>query len=195
MIAIEVIFIGLIFLFGIIGMTRGWMRELVATASIIVAIFIINNLVITPPGAPAETKVFILTHFIAQLYRRPATDPVIQLVVNLSVLGIVTFFGYYGPTAMRGVVQARGLIQRARVGCQEAILGFMVGLLNGYLIAGTIWYYLHQANYPLPPGMWSGPLSSTAEQMIKYLPANFFKGLVLYGIMAILLIFIFVAFT
>lgn len=195
MIAIEAIFVGFVFLFGIIGMSRGWMRELVATTSVMVAIFIINSLVVTPPGAPPETKVFILTPLIAQLSRRPVTDPLTQLVVNLSVFGIVVFFGYYGPTAIRAIGPTKGIIQRARVGCQEALLGFLVGLINGYLIAGTIWYYLHQAGYPLPPGMWSGTLSETARQMVNYLPQNFFKGLILYGIMAILLIFIFVAIT
>ncbi len=195
MIAIEAVFIALVLLFGIIGMSRGWVKELIATASIVVALFIINALVITPPGAPPETKVFILVPIIAQLTRRPATDPITQLVVQLSVFGIVTFFGYYGPTAARGVGPVRGLFQRARVGCQEALLGFIVGLINGYFIAGTIWYYLHNTGYPLPPGMWSGTLSKTAEQMVKYLPENLLKGLTLYGIMALLLIFIFVAVT
>ncbi len=195
MIAIEAIFVAMILLFGIVGMVRGWVRELIATASIIVALFILNSLVITPPGVSPETKVFILLPFISQLTRRPVTDPVTRLVVYLSVFGIVTFFGYYGPTAVRGVAPMRGIFQRARVGCQEALLGFLVGLINGYFIAGTIWYYLHETGYPLPPGIWSGTLSKTAEQMIKYLPENFLTGLTLYGIMAILLIFIFVAVT
>ncbi len=195
MIAIEAIFVALVFLFGIIGMSRGWMRELVATAGIILGLFIINTLVITPPGAPAETKIFILSYIVAQLTRRPFTDRITQLVVQLSVFGFVTFFSYYGPTALRGVGPVRGLFQRARVGCQEALLGFLVGLINGYLIAGTIWYYLHEAGYPLPPNVWSGELSATAQQMIKYLPENFLRGLTLYGIMAILLLFIFVAMT
>lgn len=195
MIAIEAIFASFIFLFGIIGMSRGWIREMIATASIVVAIFIINSLVVTPPGAPPETKVFLLIPIIAQLTRRPVTDPFTQLVVNLSIFGIVVFFGYYGPTAVRAVGPVRGIIQRTRIGCQEALLGFLVGLINGYLIAGTIWYYLHQTGYPLPPGVWSGTLSETAKRLVSYLPENFFKGLTLYGIMALLLIFIFVAVT
>jgi uncharacterized membrane protein required for colicin V production len=196
MIAIEAVFISLIFLFGIIGMSRGWVRELIATAGIIVGLFIINSLAITPPGAPPETKIFILTYIVAQLTRRPFNDRITQLVVQLSVFGIVTFFSYYGPTAMRTVGPVKGLFQRARVGCQEALLGFLVGLINGYLIAGTIWYYLHLTDYPLPPGMWNKDLmSATAKQLINYLPENFLTGLTLYGIMAILLLFIFVAIT
>ncbi len=195
MIAIEAVFIATIFLFGIIGMSRGWVRELIATASIALALFIINALVITPPGASPETKVFILVPIIAQLARRSATDPFTRLMVELSIFGIVTFFGYYGPTIVRGAGPVKGLFQKARVGCQEALLGFFIGLINGYLIAGTVWYYLHETGYPLPPGVWSGTLSKTAEQMVKYLPENFLRGLVLYGIMAILLLFIFVAVT
>lgn len=195
MIAIEAIFAGFVFLFGIIGMSRGWIRELIATASVVVALFTINSLVITPPGASPETKVFILVPIIAQLTRRSVTDPITQLVVNLSVFGIVVFFGYYGPTAMRAIGPTKGIFQRARVGCQEALLGFLIGLINGYLIAGTIWYYLHQTGYPLPAGVWSGVLSETAKRMVGYLPQNFLKGITLYGIMIILLIFIFVAVT
>ena len=64
-----------------------------------------------------------------------------------------------------------------------------LGLINGYFIAGSIWYYMHQANYPLayvtPP---TDP--NVAVTYMKYMPP------VLFGIpniyFAIIAAFVFV---
>ncbi len=33
---------------------------------------------------------------------------------------------------------------------QDIILGVVIGAFNGYLIAGTIWFYMADAGYPFP---------------------------------------------
>ncbi|RLC78492.1 MAG: hypothetical protein DRI61_09785 [Chloroflexi bacterium] len=191
MIAIEAIFVGLILLFGVIGLSRGWVREAIATAGILLGMFVLNALTLPAEGG----RVFILVSIVAGLTKRSPTDPRLVLLVKSITFGVITFFAYYGPTMVRGVAVTRQLLQRVRAGCQEAALGFIVGLLNGYLFAGNLWYFLHQAGYPLPPGLYSGQLSSTAEKLVGYLPPNFLHGLTLYGVFALLLLFIFVAVT
>jgi len=195
MIALEAVFAGLVLLFGFIGLTRGWVREAIATAGILLGMFVLNALTVQPPNTPEGTKVFILVPFIAGLTKRSVTDKYLELMVNVITFGVIAFFAYYGPTMARGAPVARRLLDRARVGCQEAALGFIVGVLNGYLFAGNLWFFLDKAGYPLPPGMYSGELSAMAQKLISYLPPKFLHGLTLYGVFAMLLLFIFVAVT
>ena len=44
-----------------------------------------------------------------------------------------------------------------------------LGLVNGYFIAGSIWYYMHQAQYPLPYVQPLPDATVTANYM-KYMP-------------------------
>lgn len=192
MIALEAVFIGLVVLFGFIGLTRGWVREAIATAGILLGMFVLNALTVQVQGG---RRVFILVPFIHNLAAQGVPLERVEFVVSLITFGVITFFGYYGPTMTRSLPGVRGILGRARVGCQEASLGFIVGIINGYLFAGNLWYFLHKAGYPLPPGMYSGQLSATAQKMVSYLPPNLLHGLTLYGLFAVLLLFIFVAVT
>ena len=49
------------------------------------------------------------------------------------------------------------------------LLSLLVGLLNGYLIAGTLWYYLNLFSYP-GGQINTATLTPAADFMISYLP-------------------------
>jgi uncharacterized membrane protein required for colicin V production len=77
----------------------------------------------------------------------------------------------------------------------EHFAGFIIGALNGFLIVGTIWYFLHQANYPgealfSPTEGMSAALNEKAMKLIEFLPPSWLQGTVLYVMVAFLVIFI-----
>jgi hypothetical protein len=45
------------------------------------------------------------------------------------------------------------------------------GAVNGYLISGTIWYYLDRFDYPIRfLGLFSPPLTNLAQALLPFLP-------------------------
>jgi hypothetical protein len=52
---------------------------------------------------------------------------------------------------------------------EGTILSLLVGLLNGYLVAGTIWYYANLYGYPYM-NVDTTRFTPTAQFMIEYLP-------------------------
>ncbi len=120
-------------LFAVIGFLRGWTREVVATAGIILALFIqqqFSSILFDPltAGAGPEARFYLYS----------------------GILLIVTFFGYQTPHHAARISRDR-LWSSRREGFQERLLGTVVGAVNGYLIAGSIWYYLDVYNYPFIP--------------------------------------------
>ena len=67
---------------------------------------------------------------------------------------------------------SRGSFAREKL--QDALLGFVVGAFNGYLLVGSLWYFLHEANYPYPqlilPPEPGKMLGDTALTLLKYAP-------------------------
>ncbi len=153
---------------GIIGLLRGWVREVQVTASAILAMFIIDKF----GGWIWDTLVARTT---AEML---ATDPMGTfrriVMLKLAVLLILVFFGYQGPVLVTFATQQRVQANRARETIQEGLLGLIVGLLNGYLILGAIWWYLNEAQYPFdfmvsPVAFFAGK-ESASVQLIEMLP-------------------------
>jgi hypothetical protein len=163
----AVFWIGII-ITGIIGLLRGWVREVQVTASAILAMFIIDKF----GGWVFDTVVARTTPEML------ATDPMGTfrriVMLKLAVLLILVFFGYQGPVLVTFATQQRVQANRARETIQEGLLGLIVGLLNGYLILGAIWWYLHLAQYPFdfmvsPVAFFAGQ-ESASVQLIEMLP-------------------------
>lgn len=142
MIELAAVFWSLVVLFGIIGLMRGWVREIQATAAAVLAMFIIEQIspwvwTVLVERTPAEML---------------ATDPLGTLrrlvMFKAAILMIVVFFGYQGPLLIQFATSGRTKAGRPRESIQEGILGLLVGLLNGYLIIGALWWYAHVAQYP-----------------------------------------------
>jgi len=155
-------------LFGIIGLMRGWVREIQATAAAVLAMFIIEQC------SPWVWSVLV--------QRTPAellaSDPLGTLrrlvMLKAAVLMIVVFFGYQGPVLVQFATKGRSKSNHPRETIQEGILGLMVGLLNGYLIIGALWWYVHVGQYPFD---WMiSPLNfpeSASAAMISMLPLRY----------------------
>src|SRR5512137_967798 len=150
MVYLNFIFFCFVILFAVIGAMRGWAKEMMVTASAILALFIITVL---------ETYVKGLT----QSFAEPGSTG--QFWMRVSIISLLAFFGYQTPNLPK-----IGGERFARERFQDSLLGIFLGALNGYLIVGSIWYFLSAANYQalayiIPPD----PASLQGQAAIKLL--------------------------
>jgi lysylphosphatidylglycerol synthetase-like protein (DUF2156 family) len=150
MVYLNFIFYCFVILFAVIGTMRGWAKEMMVTASAVLALFIITVL---------ETYV----KGINQTFAQSGTTG--QFWMRVAIIVILAFFGYQAPNIPR-----IGGDRFARERLQDSLLGVFLGGLNGYLIVGSIWYFLSQANYQalayiVPPD----PSTAAGQAAIKLL--------------------------
>jgi uncharacterized membrane protein required for colicin V production len=55
---------------------------------------------------------------------------------------VLVFFGYQTPRISR----FSAAVKKDKI--SDSFLGFFLGGINGYLVVGTLWYYLAHAGYP-----------------------------------------------
>jgi uncharacterized membrane protein required for colicin V production len=166
-----------IVLFAVIGAMRGWAKELLVTSSVILGLFL---------NAILET--YIEPYRAAMFMQPPGT----QFTVRAAVLIMLAFFGYQTPNLR--ALQPK--LARERI--EEVLLGLVLGALNGYLIVGSIWYYLHQSGYPTnlviqPPQ--GSDLALQIETMVKYLPPMILPVPQVYFAVGVVFVFIIVVFV
>lgn len=133
MITLQATLIIMILLFATIGWSRGWAREVVAAAGLILALFAINQVgfqVLGFIGGAPDPNLQIEAYPVEQLAAINRT----QIFVMSAFLLVIAGFSYQGPTLASAVA---GRL-RVRDNIQERILGFIVGGVNGYLIVGSI---------------------------------------------------------
>jgi uncharacterized membrane protein required for colicin V production len=134
MVPLHTVFGALLVLFGLIGGLRGWAKELIVAFSVFLALFVQHVLLTFLP--PLRT-----------LFENLA--PQSQFYTRAIVFIILVVFGYASPTIV-SKIGAR--VARERL--QDILLGFFIGLLNGFLIVGTIVAFLDMSYYGVPADMW-----------------------------------------
>jgi len=178
MIGLNVLFWIMVVLFAIIGMSRGWAKELLVSFSVILALFIIDVLVAYAP-------------FMKSLI---TGDSRTLFWVETIIVVVLVFFGYQGPNLSR--LAGSGRFARERL--QDSLLGFFLGAINGYLVWGTIWYFLNQADYPFPGVFLStnvDPAIETAiSRMVVLMPPAWLNIPVIYFAVAVAFAFVLVVF-
>jgi hypothetical protein len=149
-----------VILFAIIGAMRGWARELLVAFSIILALFIIS----------------VMERFIPFVGRTLATIPTTLFWFRTALVLALVFFGYQTPNIQR--LAASNRFARERL--QDILLGIFLGALNGYMIVGTIWYYMNDAGYPFPNLISAPPpgtqLYEATQQMMGLMPPQLLGG-------------------
>jgi hypothetical protein len=81
----------------------------------------------------------------------------------------------------------------ARERLQDTLFGAFLGALNGYLVAGSVLYYIHIADYPFQNVITKPAeptLLQTVNQMMSYMPPQLLGEPGIY--FAIILAFVFV---
>lgn len=170
MINLSVAFWILVILFGIIGSMRGWAKELLVTCSVLVGLFIIEIFSSFGPTA----------RFFQQASGKAA------FWVPSLILILVVFAGYQTPAILRF---ASGKFMRERLA--DTLLGFFIGLLNGYLIFGSLWFYMGEAQYPFT-GI-TAPVPPLPA-VLNYLPPTYLDGPILFIAVGLSFLFILLVF-
>ena len=150
---IEILFLVVIGLFGAIGVVRGYQRELGVTTMLLLALFVIEFFMATTLG-DRVTGVFS---------NLGVSETQIDTIVDLTacaVLLIVTFISYQGL----------GLVYPGSG--RNNFLSLLIGLLNGYLFAGSIWWYLQNAGWPLAKV--TEPFTPAYDFLVQLLPPEIF---------------------
>ncbi len=177
MIGLNVLFWVFVVIFALIGLTRGWAKELLVTFAVILALFIITVLERFVP-------------FIRDNMSLSQGAPMFWL--RSVILLALVFFGYQGPNIPKLAATNRFVRERL----QDSLLGLFLGAINGYLIWGTIWYYLDQSGYPFsffvaPP---PGPIADAITRMIAIMPPHWLGTPTIYFAVAIAFAFVIVVF-
>lgn len=155
---LEIYFSTIALIVTLIGLARGYARELGSTMIILVAIFLLLFI---------EDRLNPLLLTARSLFFSPANlpDPLfLSILYQLSFI-VAVFAGYSGKTISFG--------GKPIPPPQGTALDLLIGALNGYLIAGTLWYYQQVYGYPFDVLGWMNPLYTNtplASALVRLLP-------------------------
>ena len=103
----------------------------------------------------------------------------------------LVYFGY------QTVISVQRLAARAaRERLQDTLFGIFVGAINGYLISGTLLYYLNEANYPFPKivSAPTGDILTSVQTMMNWMPPHLLGEPGIYFAVLVCFIFVIVVF-
>lgn len=170
MMSIVYVFWMYVVLFAIVGAMRGWAKELLVSFSVILAL----------------TTNHVLRRFIPIVANLPENSSSL-FWIRVMILLTLVYFGYQTVISI-----ARLSSRAARERLQDTLFGIFMGAINGYLIAGTVLYYMHQANYPFPNIVSppAGEVLARVQELMNWMPPQLLGEPGIY--FAVLLAFIFV---
>jgi hypothetical protein len=164
-----------VILFAVIGWMRGWAKELMVSFSVVTALAV--N--------------YLLERYIPLV--KNIQDPASLFWIRSMILIGLVYFGYQTVVSVQRLAAKAG---RERLA--DGLFGAVMGGFNGYLIAGTLLFYLNFANYPYPKVISAPPpdseLAATVLQMMKYMPPQWLGEPYIYFAVIIILIFIIVVY-
>lgn len=174
MISLSTMFWFMIMLFALIGSLRGWTKEVITTAGVVLSLFSLNQfgsfLIGFIGGATSGSELAVRQQFY------------LLTIIHL----VITFFSYQGPTIAGSRVGER---LRVRDNFQDKLLGFLVGGFNGYLIVGAVLAFLEYrvagpgnwvrldpgVQYPFDPSVLVRPdLAAAGASILANLPLPLF---------------------
>ena len=177
MVSLTIVFWMFVIIFAVIGAMRGWAKELLVTFALILSIFVLT----------------LMDKFAPGLVKSLAKDGAASLFwLRFAITAGLVVFGYQSVSIPRISASPRLI----RGSLQDTLLGLFIGVLNGFLIVGTIWYYLDETKYPLP--FITAPVAGTevgdaALKMIEYFapawlgtPAIYFAIAIAFGFVIVL---------
>lgn len=142
--------------FAVIGYLRGFYKEFVGLAGIMLSLFIL-------------TEFSWIFDFVAG-----RSNPTLRFLFDALLLIALTFFSYqqapttFVPSRYRG---RRGEVRLpGQEGWQTRSLGALLGGFNGYLVVGSLWYFMDQLEYPLEPLFMMPALGTESADFVSRLP-------------------------
>ena len=165
---IEVFFGAIVFVFALIGLVRGFLRELGVTLVMMFLLFFLSRF-----EPELDRGIVPLMHLGGRMFPGHEQELLPCLALMFVLIG-AAFVSYQGETLAYAGQGVRG--------AQGVLLGLLVGLLNGYLITGSLWYYMDKFGYPFTfLGFQADTLSPVAQRILPFLPMRFLAQPVLLG--------------
>ena len=163
-----------VFLFGVIGAMRGWAKELMVIFSVVTSL-----------------AVNLLLEKYIPLVRDLDKTTTSVFWIRVIILIALVYFGYQTVNISRLAGKA------LRENLQDTLFGAVLGGVNGYLVAGSVLYYNHVANYPYPNVISRAAdpaIAEAIEKLMAVMPPRFLGEPSIYFAVIIILIFIIVVY-
>jgi len=164
---IEITFFVMMAIWALIGVIRGYNRELGITTMLLIALFV---LVFTTGPMGHKFQAFLA--FVAG--PDPERQATLQALLFCGFLTVMVFISYQGQTL---AFSGSG---------RNSFVSMVTGLVNGYLYAGSLWFYLACANWPLLNVR--PPYNNLYYAISAILPPAIFRWPFLIGLAVLLLI-------
>lgn len=174
MMSVVYLFWMYVFLFGVIGAMRGWAKELMVIFSVVTSL-----------------AVNLLLEKYIPLVRDLDKTTTSVFWIRVIILIALVYFGYQTVNISRFAGKA------IREHLQDTLFGAVLGGVNGYLVAGSVLYYNHMANYPYPKVISRATdpaIADAIERMMAVMPPRFLGEPSIYFAVIIILIFIIVVY-
>ena len=175
MMSLAIVFWMYVILFALIGGMRGWAKEILVSFSVILALALTALL---ERYIPFIRDVLVPAKKLCSFWLRTV------------ILIMLVFFGY------QTVNIARISAKVTREKLEHIILGVVIGAINGYLIAGTIWFYMADPSYPFGNivSAPSGEIATIANNMLLYMAPRLLGIPGIYFAVVVAFIFVIVVF-
>jgi hypothetical protein len=144
--------------FAFMGLQRGWTKEIISMSGVILGLFALH-----------QFDTVIRQQLLA------AFTPDMKFYFQTALFLIIVFFAYQ-TRALIGSDARAAQGGDGRDALQTRVLGGIVGGVNGYLISGSVWYFLHinrdlgTGVYPLDPYVIAPSAGSLSAENLANLP-------------------------
>jgi len=174
----EYLWLTVFLIFVFIALVRKYPNELGTTTIIFVILFLITFF-----GIPK------LPGIVNDLYRKlfHTTMPQRQMEHFLAGLFSLTFIAALFSSYAGNTFAFPG---RPAPGWKGTFYSLLVGILNGYLISGSLWYFQDKYNYPITDfGLLYLPLTPLGEKIAAFLPPYVVPPIFWAVLVAVMLLF------
>lgn len=183
MISIGTVVLGLTIFEGVVGMVRSFPRELGVTLVFIATLFGLDILIPALEGFINNGGLQFMG--LAPLQNSHTTQVVLAILFTGIMVG-AGYISYQGETLAYEGAPPKGIL--------GMLLGLLIGLVNGYLLFGTIWWIWAHYQYPFGVVEQSIPPTATAVIAGGLLPPDLLGagtssiGVGSFGVLPIILI-------
>ncbi|MCB2178853.1 CvpA family protein [bacterium] len=204
MLSLTFVFYLFVFVTAVIGIMRGWAKETLVIISTILALFIIfvfenyvgiyRSMVYPQPvvinvaaGQTCEDAAAALGVSTDQMIKENNLTPdciitagmrlehqdnTTRFWVSTTIILTLAFFGYQTPAIKLFQNSAR------REKIRDAVLGAVFGAFNGYLMIGSIWWFLSEAGYEnfskvMIPPIAGTEMATRATELLSRMPPEY----------------------
>jgi len=173
MIPVEYFWFALVFMLGIIGAVRGLAKELGVTTIVALCLFVLK---------------FAWSQFLPTVTKLAEGAPLGLSLEGIRAIVFSVVIIFVAVISYTGIVLQFPFKSFGKMG--TGFFGFLGGLLNGYMVVGTVWDVVAHASYFVPKTsiVSTETLTSVHQSIVGLLPVTFINQYILLAIGMILLL-------